>query len=89
MRNPFKKIDEHAELMNKMASATGTDLSDAALDGRLDAESYRKALKKCTHCKSVGTCLSWLDEHADGSVEEPPEFCANRDVLKQLKPGTG
>ena len=89
MRNPFKKIDEHAALMNRMASKTGADLSDAALEGRLTPETYRKALKACTHCKSVGTCLSWLDEHAEDEAVEPPAFCANRELLKTIRANAG
>ncbi len=85
MRNPFKKLDEHADLMNRMGVATDADLSEAALDGRLDAERYRKALKACTHCKSVDKCLSWLEQHEATDREKPPEFCANKELLLSLR----
>jgi hypothetical protein len=85
MRNPFKKLDEHADLMNRMGAATDADLSEAALGGRLDAERYRKALKACTHCKSVDTCLSWLEQHEATDGEKPPEFCANKELLLSLR----
>ena len=87
MRNPFKTLDKHAGLMNAMGAATDADLSDAALDGRLSPEAYRKALTACTHCKSVDTCLSWLDAHADDRTAEPPAFCANRKLLETIKAG--
>jgi len=85
MRNPFKKLDKHADLMSKMGTATDADLSDAAFDGRLDAETYRKALKACTHCKSVDTCLSWLEQHEADNGAKPPEFCANKELLRRLR----
>ena len=83
MKNPFKTIDRHASLLNRMAEATEADMSDAALDGRQSAETYRKALRDCTHCQSVDQCLSWLDTSPQEGGE-PPAFCANRDVLTKL-----
>lgn len=84
LKNPFKKLDDHAELLGRMAETTGADLSKAALEGKLTPETYRKALRDCTHCKSPEKCLAWLDEK-DGAASAPPQHCNNRDLLKTLK----
>ncbi|MGD1886310.1 MAG: DUF6455 family protein [Cohaesibacteraceae bacterium] len=84
MANLFKKIDEHAKLMERMATATAADLSEAALAGDMDAQTYRGAVKACTRCQSVGACRAWLDQHNGTKAADVPDFCANQKLLSRL-----
>ncbi len=80
----FDRIDRHSELFNRMAAVTGTDLSDALVDGRLHAHQLPTAIWRCTACTEAEDCTRWLDDHAEGSVDTP-EYCRNRDLLAQLR----
>ncbi len=77
----FDRIDRHAELFQRMARTSGTDIGDALLDGRLNAHELPGALLRCTACTSVEECRHWLETHESG---EPPAYCRNRDLLARL-----
>jgi hypothetical protein len=79
----FERIDRHSELFQRMAEATGTDLRDALVDGRLNAHQLPAAIWRCTACTSVEECGHWLAEHGPGSAEAP-DYCRNRELLARL-----
>ena len=79
----LKRLDERADLMNRMAETVGANLGDAVIDGRLDATGVRSALVACARCNAAEECVHWMDEHADGAAH-PPGYCRNSALLDRL-----
>lgn len=79
----FERIDRHTGLFQRMAEATGADLRDAIVDGRLSAHQLPGAILSCTACTAVEQCQSWLDAQSGGSAAAP-DYCRNRDLLARL-----
>jgi Family of unknown function (DUF6455) len=82
----YSKMDHHAELVGDMARVRGVDIGEAMLDGRLSAESYRNAVRRCMSCDSPEACAVWLSEHASGA-DAAPEYCRNGRLLERLANG--
>lgn len=82
--NLFKKLDHHADLVNRMANTVGVDLGDAVLSGALSGQVLRSAVLNCCGCEGGAECPDWLNAHAHGA-DVPPDYCRNRDLLAQLK----
>ncbi len=82
---PMGGIYRHMWLMKSLSATVGVDLGLAMADGRLSAVEFSRML---TGCRSAGcdkSCALWLVQQ-QGQVDEPPEFCVNSEILKQLKP---
>ena len=79
----YSKIDRHADLVGEMARVRGVDIGDAMLDGKLSAEAYRNAVRRCTGCECPEACEVWLSEHSDGA-NATPEYCRNGYLLARL-----
>lgn len=77
----FTKISKHSDLMGRMAERAGVDIGAEVLDGSFEASKYRAAVIRCTHCTSVDECETML---AQGDHEGVPEFCLNKQVIRQL-----
>jgi hypothetical protein len=83
------RIDRGGDLMAHMADTVGADLGAALMSGTLSAEALRGAVVRCSRCEAADFCESWLevkDAHKaeDGIAPQPPEFCANRDLMERL-----
>ncbi|MDX2482424.1 MAG: DUF6455 family protein [Pseudodonghicola sp.] len=73
----------HAALVDRMASALGIDLEDAALAGRLAFDEISDAVLRCTGCSDPAQCASWTVR----PVETTPGYCSNRDLMMRLRQG--
>ncbi|KDB02366.1 hypothetical protein U879_17695 [Defluviimonas sp. 20V17] len=85
---PFTRISRHADLVNRMAKATGADLAAAIWGGDLRAETLREAVLRCAGCAHARDCEQWLQTRAAlaGRVT-PPHYCRNRALLIGLAEG--
>lgn len=79
-RNTLKR---HAALVDRMASALGIDLEEAALSGRLAMDEISEAVLRCTGCADPGQCSAWLAVPV--KAEAAPGFCRNRDLMTRLR----
>ena len=64
------------------------DLSAEMARGRMSGEDWKDALVRCTGCTQPEACTLWLSEHGpedEVSVTEPPHYCENRLMMKQLR----
>ena len=57
----FRKIDRHANLMNRMGAVRDVDFGERIASGAMSAETYRAAILSCTHCEHPDDCASYLD----------------------------
>ena len=80
----FTKIDQHADLMNRMAKTVHADLDLAVIRADLSAQELRNAIFSCVGCEGTGACESWLEAHADGA-DDTPAYCRNREMLLRLQ----
>ncbi|MCW1932587.1 DUF6455 family protein [Pararhodobacter zhoushanensis] len=80
----FSKIDQHADLMNRMATTVHADLDEAIIRADLSAQELRNAIFTCIGCTGVCDCESWLEAHADGA-DETPAYCRNGALLQRLQ----
>ena len=81
-----RKMDRHADLVNRMAEATGADLPKALETGQLSPQALRSAVIRCTRCGAPEACDVWLDEGGDQRM--PPAFCANGRLFAQIAAGS-
>ena len=79
-------IKRHADLMDRMADATGVDLELAVMEGRLDMDELGDGVMACTGCANPDECEHWLTEQS-GQTETTPDYCRNTDLLKRLRDG--
>jgi hypothetical protein len=77
-------LKRHAELLDRMASAIGTDLEEAALRGSLSISEVSDAVLRCTGCSNPDHCESWLDAQTE-TAAAPPGYCRNAALLASLK----
>ncbi|MDY6858688.1 MAG: DUF6455 family protein [Pseudomonadota bacterium] len=82
----FKKLDEHAELVTRMADTLGVDLAEEAQRGRMRPEQMRNTVLRCVGCLQAGACRDFLAEHMDGA-DAAPAYCRNKDLLDSLRVG--
>jgi len=78
-----KKLDRHARLVERMASAQGIDLDEALQRAELQSGELRAGVYRCVGCENVGTCEHWLAEHRDGA-DAAPDYCRNSALFKSL-----
>ena len=80
----FRKLDRHADLVNRMASTVGADLETALLRGQLGGQELRSAVLRCVGCEGGADCPDWLAAHETGATETP-EYCRNRNLFAALR----
>lgn len=77
-------LKRHAALVDRMATALGLDLEEAALRGDLTPPDISDAVLSCTACSNPEHCETWLKEHGDGAPATPG-YCRNIDMFDRLK----
>jgi hypothetical protein len=69
-------------LMHRMMQALGVDRQLKHLPGHGAVET--RATERCSHCEHETECAGWLAANENANPDEPPEFCANRDLIARL-----
>jgi len=82
--NLFRKLDHHADLVNRMAATVGADLDEALMRGQLGGQELRSAVMRCIGCEGGADCPDWLDAHSEGAAETP-DYCRNRGLMASLR----
>ena len=82
--NIFKRLDHHADLVNRMANTVGADLEESLMRGQLSGQTLRSAVLRCVGCEGGSECPDWLAAHEAGS-EQTPSYCRNSDLFAALK----
>ncbi len=77
-------LRRHAGLVDKMATALGVDLQEAAIDGALRVDEISDAVLRCTECPNPGHCEAFLT--ANPAAPRTPEYCRNQELLSRLLP---
>lgn len=77
-----KTLNQHDDLMGRMARTLGADLDEAELRGDLPPEERGAMLLACTGCADPGGCRDWLN--ANGSADAAPGYCRNGERLAEL-----
>ena len=79
----FKNITEGANLLSEMAERLGVDLKHA-FDNSSDvgALALREVVVRCAACQQHEACQALQAEHS--TLLEPPEYCRNSVLFKQL-----
>jgi len=80
---PLPKPPE-ARLMHRMAKALGININTSVREGDLSRETAARMARHCEACCEAETCRLRLNA-AQYGVSEPPEFCANRNILMYLR----
>lgn len=76
-------LKRHAALVDRMATALGIDLEEAALTGRVALDEISEAVLRCTGCADPAHCEGWLGARV--SAEAAPGYCRNRDLMARLR----
>ncbi len=76
----FANLDEHSDLMKRMAKHTGVDLTQGLVSGEIGAMEYRDRVIRCSHCSKTEACRNFLRATAIARPQAP-DFCANRDLF--------
>ncbi len=81
---PLGDIEKHFWLTRSVARCMGVSLTDAMADGRLSEHGYAEMVTRCRAAQCDGRCELWLgSQHTQ--LQKAPEFCANAEVLNNLK----
>lgn len=80
-------LKRHAALVDRMATALGVDLEEAALAGGVSVDEISDAVLRCTGCADPGHCEAWLGARAGAEAAATPGYCRNRDLMARLRPG--
>ncbi|MDF1716691.1 MAG: DUF6455 family protein [Antarcticimicrobium sp.] len=75
-------LKRHAALVDRMASALGIDLEEAALAGRLAFDEIADAVLRCAGCVGAVRCAEISGTPASGVAA--PVYCANRRMFSRL-----
>ena len=78
----FDRLDRHAGLVHAMAARTGTDLTQAMMEGRLAPDGLRAAVLRCTGCVAAGDC----EKHLASEGDDVPGYCRNARLFAALAP---
>ncbi|NIZ11657.1 hypothetical protein HCZ97_19765 [Pseudooceanicola sp. HF7] len=79
----FKRIDENAQLMDRMAATIGARTPVLANGNLAAASAYRAALMSCAMCNRTQECRHFLNSHTQ--ADHPPAYCRNGTWLDGLK----
>lgn len=81
----FRKYDEHAKLLERMADKLGVDMDEEMQSGRVTPDDVEDTVYRCMSCENPENCTAWLDSRDGVQVEEPPQYCRNRAKLGALR----
>ncbi len=76
----------HADLVDRMATALGLDLEEAAMAGQIGMDTIGDAVLACTGCTHPDGCNRWL-EMQTGKADATPTICRNSALFERLKAG--
>ncbi|MHC0053395.1 DUF6455 family protein [Actibacterium sp. D379-3] len=79
------KLDEHADLVQRMADVLGVDLAEEMQAGRLTPEQFRSTVLRCVGCLEAGECQHFLALNAESGSDETPSFCRNKAELEAMR----
>lgn len=82
------RLKRHADLVDRMATARGIDLEEAALRAHLTPGDLSDMVLTCAGCAHPDTCSKWLDTQV-GAVSETPSYCRNADQFATLAVRSG
>lgn len=82
------RLERHAALVDRMATARGIDLQEAALRGHLTAEDISDLVLRCTGCTGTRRCAQWLSDQI-GTVSATPHDCRNAEAFVDLAHRSG
>lgn len=77
-------LKRHADLVDRMASATGVDLEEAALRGRISLDEIADSVLRCVGCADPDHCQGVLARKGQATIT-PPGYCRNSDLLARLR----
>lgn len=78
-----EQLRKHAALVDRMATARGLDLEEAALRGKISPDGIADAVLRCTGCSNPGDCAHWLDAHS-APEHAGPSYCRNAELFEDL-----
>ncbi|MDA7429963.1 DUF6455 family protein [Primorskyibacter aestuariivivens] len=78
-----EKLRKHAALVDRMATARGLDLEEAALRGKISPDGIADAVLNCTGCTNPEDCAHWLETHS-APEQAGPSYCRNADLFEDL-----
>ena len=77
------RLKRHAALVDRMATARGVDLEEAAMRAHLLPSDLSEMVLRCAGCSNIDECEKWLEAQV-GAVSETPRYCRNSDLIKDL-----
>lgn len=77
------RLKRHAALVDRMATARGIDLEEAAMRAHLAPGDLSDMVLRCAGCSNVEGCGKWLAGQV-GAVSETPKYCRNADQFADL-----
>lgn len=78
-----ENIDLNFWLTRALAKRLGVNLTEAMHHGFLTQQDFAGMITDCRRCAEHDGCLRFLAE-MDGALEEPPAFCHNAQILREL-----
>jgi hypothetical protein len=81
-------LKRHAALVDKMATARGLDLQEAAMRAHLTPGDLSDMVLRCAGCTNADGCEKWLDRQV-GAVSQTPDYCRNDDEFAALAARSG
>lgn len=78
-----QRLKRHAELVDRMATARGIDLEEAAMRAHLQPGDIADMVLRCAGCSNVDGCEKWLSDQV-GAVSESPGYCRNAQEFAEL-----
>lgn len=82
------RLKRHAALVDRMATARGLDLEEAAMRAHLAPGDLADMVLRCTGCSQVEGCQKWLAQQV-GAVSQTPAYCRNADQFSALAAQSG
>ncbi|WP_299138007.1 DUF6455 family protein [uncultured Tateyamaria sp.] len=79
------RLKHHATLVDRMATARGLDLQEAALRGALTPADQSELVLRCAGCVRTDHCAAWLDAQTGTT----PDYCRNTQAFGALAKGSG
>lgn len=81
----FRKYEDHARLVERMADKMGVDMDVEMQTGRVTPDDLEATVHRCMSCEEPENCKVWLDSRDGMTVDAPPPYCRNSDKLETLK----
>jgi hypothetical protein len=82
------RLKRHAALVDRMATARGIDLEEAAMRAHLAPGDLSDMVLRCAGCAQTDKCAQWLDTQI-GAVSATPAYCRNGDQFAELAVSSG